>query len=480
MLRKALGTSINGLWIIIYAIVLLFLFIWGNNSILCCLLMAVLLIGLCFIIKDDENRRRIMIMCAVFFLLQLFLAFNIYFRAGWDVHTLTTGAWNDVLDPPLPYELVHAYDYLNFNQNNILLYGYYTLMAALCQALKRGPNFYYALMILVNIFIYTFTSFFLYENIRKLTDERYAKIAWFIYALLIGTSGWYIVPYSDSLTLFIPSLCLYVYLYLRSGYRYLLISFLTALGFYIKPQTGIFMIALIMILSVYDLRWETLKKNALLLFLSAVCALTVIVPVEYVKHSYFEPDKALGFTHFAMMGLNYETAGSYSLKDVEYSQQFATAKERTQGNIERIKERLHTVDLQKHFRNKLIFNFNDGNFYFGQEGYFYSYRSKDLLVTSAFLKDVFLDDGKYYRITAASRHLLYVAVLFLSVFSLKDKRKEVLLIKLSLVGLFMFQMIFEARSRYLFIYVPFFIVLAALGMNRIKDMAESLRKKTAS
>ena len=254
---------------------------------------------------------------------------------------------------------------------------------------------------------------------------------------------------------------------MRSGFKYPLISFLIAVAFYIKPQSGIFMIALVIISVIHVSGWKSLKESLLPVILSVLCFLAVAVPVEHVKSSYFEPDKALGFTHFAMMGLNVRTNGGYAIEDVEYSQQFTTSEERTKGEIERIRERMESIDLSEHFRNKLLFNYNDGNFYFGQEGGFYSFVFRDLFVFSAFLKDVFLDTGKYYSVIKTVRHLLYVAVLFLSLFSFKDRRKEVLLIKLSLTGLFMFQMLFEARSRYLFIYVPFLIILACIGMRDI-------------
>ena len=143
-------------------------------------------------------------------------------------------------------------------------------------------------------------------------------------------------------------------------------------------------------------------------------------------------------------------------------------------------KRLETNYMARHLTNKLILNFNDGNLYFGKEGYFYSYVSKDFLPSSGFLKNVFLDTGKYYPVLEQIRQTLYVAVLFLSLFSLKDSRKEVLLIKLSLIGLFLFQMIFEARSRYLFIYIPFFIVLACIGIKEIKELIVKLKERQAA
>ena len=46
---------------------------------------------------------------------------------------------------------------------------------------------------------------------------------------------------------------------------------------------------------------------------------------------------------------------------------------------------------------------------------------------------------------------------------------NVRVILLSLIGLFIFESIFEARARYLYTYVPIFIISGMIGLNGFMD-----------
>lgn len=61
-----------------------------------------------------------------------------------------------------------------------------------------------------------------------------------------------------------------------------------------------------------------------------------------------------------------------------------------------------------------------------------------------------------------------MATLVLLLFSnpvMKDSRVSILM--LTIVGLTVFELIFEARARYLFGYAPVYIILAVMGLNNI-------------
>ena len=51
----------------------------------------------------------------------------------------------------------------------------------------------------------------------------------------------------------------------------------------------------------------------------------------------------------------------------------------------------------------------------------------------------------------------------------KDMDNNVRVILLSLIGLFIFESIFEARARYLYTYVPIFIISGMIGLNGFMD-----------
>ena len=56
---------------------------------------------------------------------------------------------------------------------------------------------------------------------------------------------------------------------------------------------------------------------------------------------------------------------------------------------------------------------------------------------------------------------------FISVFVRKDISTNVLM--LGIIGLSLFELLFEARARYLYIYVPLYIILAIYGISFINQ-----------
>ena len=65
--------------------------------------------------------------------------------------------------------------------------------------------------------------------------------------------------------------------------------------------------------------------------------------------------------------------------------------------------------------------------------------------------------------------MIWLAVLAVGIFSIFRKEKEVAVIMLSVIGLTVFELLFEARARYLYTYTPFYILLAAIGIQHFRS-----------
>ena len=48
---------------------------------------------------------------------------------------------------------------------------------------------------------------------------------------------------------------------------------------------------------------------------------------------------------------------------------------------------------------------------------------------------------------------------------------------LSIIGLFLFEMLFEARARYLYTYIPLFIMIGSMGMYDLSHFMNQLISK---
>lgn len=54
-----------------------------------------------------------------------------------------------------------------------------------------------------------------------------------------------------------------------------------------------------------------------------------------------------------------------------------------------------------------------------------------------------------------------------------NRQKLIVLLLLSLVGIILFELLFEARARYLIVYAPIFVVVATLELNNLVGLVRS-------
>ena len=202
-----------------------------------------------------------------------------------------------------------------------------------------------------------------------------------------------------------------------------------------------------------------------------------LVSEESVEH-YEYP-----YTHWVMMGL--DGLGGYNKQDSLFTAKIDGKEEKQEANIEQIKERLKTHlkehTLTKHFVIKALWMWTDGTYTI--PGHLKTY------VQRSWLHDIFLRNGKYYKYYFAYASAYQLLLTFLMMISalkgiIKSKIDFTVLLKGIVFALFVFLLIWEGRSRYLFNMTPIFILVSADGVFCITDTAKKLfakiRKKPIS
>ena len=181
-----------------------------------------------------------------------------------------------------------------------------------------------------------------------------------------------------------------------------------------------------------------------------------------------------------MMGLNPGTNGGFLEDDVTYTYSQPTD-ERTQADTEMIRKRLEDygpAGLLEHLEKKLLSNYGDGTWAWGAEGDFY----KEILENknqgmSPFLKSIYYYDGDRYTYFCSYSQMVWILLLsgcFLAfLFRKEDQGRKGFIIMLSLVGLTLFELIFEARARYLYCYVPLYLLLGSWGLEQFYQFMRS-------
>ena len=441
---------------------------------------------------DQHADRNVLIASVILLGMQLYISYNIYFATGWDVGSYIIPAAK-LIASGSSLESVNVT--FSVYPNNITLVW---IFSELFKLKSRIPFLAYSndlvIIIALNCLVSTLTGLLTYKVVKRLTNVRWAVFSWMVYVLLVGLSPWMVITYSDALALFFPILIFYIY---TSDFstklvlvKWFFIGMLSFIGYHIKPQVVIVLIAILIVEAwkglFVDLRGK-MRLVAVIAVLAVSFVLTGALNQGIVKNAGFETneEKAFGWSHFAMMGLNEEQDGVYSRKDVDFSASFETKAERKAGNLAELRKRLDNFGISGYLNflgRKALVNYGDGTFAWSVEGNFYmeTYADKDPVI-SPLLKSFYYYGEKNYGVTSTLEQAIWLLTLVsLLGLALMDKLKQeprLIVLMLSLVGLTLFELIFEARARYLYIYAPIYIVLSMVGLKNILNRIRHSKMK---
>ena len=438
-------------------------------------------------LKMDFNHKKLFLTVLLFFFIfQIILLKNTFFLTGWDSNIILTDSY---LLRDFKIDQLNQYYYSLYPNNIMVTYIFATIMKL--EKLIGIFDYRYAVfgLIIVQSILCTITAYLLFHIIFDL--KKSFAIAWFgfgIYVVLIIFSGWTSIAYSDSMGLIFPTLILWIYLNRYKFNKYIvwtLIVLLSYWGYRIKPQIFILFIAIVIVeLIKFILRPEKLNKlKSHFGVLSLVIIVSLVSSFAY-KHlpermGYnIDPNLETPMYHFLMMGFNEATNGGYNVYDVKYTLSYYGVKEKKDAILIRLSDRLQQYGpkrVAKIMQKKALSIFNDGTFAWGFEGGFYREVFPTDNKLSLFLRsfvyngDYEMEVGNHYHIIKTTQQTIWTACLLLmvikAILSRKNDKDDYSVMYLSLLGLFLFEMLFEARARYLYTYVPIFIMVGSLGLS---------------
>ena len=359
----------------------------------------------------------------------------------------------------------------------------------------------------------------------------YSICTWIIYMLIVGLSPHIVLTYSDGIGMFLSLILTYIIFKLEKDkdkdikkdknkinddkeknkllqkscisriILILLFTNLSILGYYIKPQIIIISIAyvIIKILNIPYLtylviknknedcknnrrvRKERIKKEIIYyIIVSILIIITGCIIYTHIRKANngmginVDKEKRFNITHYAMLGWNAESKGVFTIKDENFSGKYEKLKDREKANLEELKRRITEMGLGgviNQIARKILTNYNDGTFsgvatfvYIRKE-YNIEGINKEL---SKFLKKIYYENEKYNMIYTQIMQCLWIGILIFNMFSYNDgKSTKISIVILGIIGLFIFEILFEARSRYIFIYVPLYIFLGVIGLKNV-------------
>ena len=379
----------------------------------------------------------------------------------------------------------------------------------------------YFLLLFIQSIIFSLGGYLIYKIVDMYFKEKYkiySVCTWIIYMIIVGLSPHIVLTYSDGIGMFLSLLLTYIIFKLEDRkilknnkeiirnkiLKTILILFftnLTIISYYIKPQIIIVSIAygiiklmniILSIIKKYVIKLKTINsekiinnKNKIQTNIYYIIIILLIMLTGYMTYTYIrkvnnsmgidvDKEKRFNITHYAMLGWNTESKGVFTIKDENFSGKYEKLKDREKANIEELKKRINEMGIGgviNQISRKILTNYNDGTFsgvatfvYIRDE---YNIQGLDNNL-SEFLKNVYYERGKYNQIYTQIMQCLWISILIFNMFSYNDsKSRKIAIIILALIGLFLFETIFEARSRYIFVYVPLYIFIGVIGIKNV-------------
>lgn len=404
----------------------------------------------------------------------LYAAFELKVYPGWDFGSVYQGAVELAEDGCFSD---NSSWYFTTYPNNLavcmFLAGIFKLFGGFCSYITLG--------ILLNVGLILLGLFFFCLLARRLYGVRYAALGMLLCLFFLPFYMHTPIFYTDTFALPFVSGALLTYQLRERDRRFLLLTgVILAAGYKIKGSLGVILIALLIHLWLCrESGKERLIRSLLLLlpFLALVSFLTVI-PAKCSGLSKEESyQNEFPMEHWVALGL--VDSGGYNA-DVYWMTASTEGKAEKQAvDREFIQQKLEEYGISgmvDHLREKVIFTWGDG-VYFAPEKL-----QRDPLKTS-WLHNWVLYNGRDYTYTyryCNAVQLLILGGILLSLlrnFVKKGNPREMQALQLSVLGLFLFLLIWETRSRYLVNFVPVFLLLGLDGMQEIRNRLLSLSER---
>ena len=366
------------------------------------------------------------------------------------------------------------FDYFLWFPNNAPLYNFYIILFRIFIALGI-TNIQLALNIF-NAGLLFFSALFVERTVQLFAGKEYSGIAIILCIFLCPFSLYSVLAYTDTFSMIFLSAALYFYVrVIKDKANYYLnlsiFSVLVALGTSFKVSVLILAIAAIIDII---LKSKNIKQTIISLFLVITISFGGFITLKSAnEHSPFLPkydyNYTIPYTHWVMMGLN--GLGGYCDDDYQLITLKQPDKEtRQQVNIEEIVNRVvekGPIGMMYHIANKLGYIYSDGTFTA-------CYSLDKAAVSGCELHNyvIYLGDKFYYLGYGSLGLLLSMLVLiaFGLIASVYKKDNTALMPAISLVGLTIFLLLWEAQPRYILNFLPIFILMTVLGIKQLFDI----------
>lgn len=486
MSQKALFISLIAVlfWIVLNSILNYDVIIYKFNPIIVIVGIAAYLGVLLIIQKKLINRIskfRFLhyIIFGLFFVICLIVGLSLKLNPSWDMGSVFNIAKSYAEHGTMGESGMYLVSY----PNNILLALMYMILFK-C-AFLVGITDFITVATIFNAIIITATFILTYYIAKEMFNKEKAT---FILLILFFTTPLYLhvaIYYTDSMSMFFSTLILYVYLLSeKQTEKWKKIALQIILGIFIVLSwkikiTGAFVAIAIIVYRCITKCDKQVLKNYLIIIPTIIVMLvgfSIVFERRISSRDYAEYYK-MPWEHWIILGLTGN--GGFSQETYEFTNSFPTYEEKKQADINKIKEIIKNYncnDFIKHLTVKLKYAWTDGTYYAPE-------KLRRNPVNESALHKFVLADGKYNVYYKYLPQVMHLTMLILIIFScLKDIKSNCLsskklILVISMLGLIVFLMIWENRSRYILTMLPIYILLSVDGIEYLANKVNVKNRK---
>lgn len=240
---------------------------------------------------------------------------------------------------------------------------------------------------------------------------------------------------------------------------------LMVIGYKIKGSVIIllpaFLIYIIFFTKKYNLKKHLKQIGVILLsFIVSIVLCGGIINAFHITDDSETNDMKFPLVHWIMMGLH--DRGGYYDEDFWYTELSGDYDDKKDADIDRIKERLEDYGMDGmfvHLAKKISYTWDDGSYFISR----YIKNGDD-----NFLRN-FVVKSSAFKLYVRTYHFFILIMILLSfiIGMLSKQSGKDILLRVIICGVFLFFVLWEARSRYLVNFSPLFVIVAASAASRL-------------
>lgn len=493
-MKKIMTNSILIFTILVFSVIFIFSFFYESNvyyktNFLMSLLFSGIILCFWFIsykglkkINYLTKKKEINLLLFYFIIvsvIQIIVLKNLSVAPSWDFGMVFSNASSFVATGVRNLQVYP--EYLQLFPNNIMLFIFLVIF------IKFGSFFGLTAIhsaYLMNILFIDLSLFVLFLVTKKMFDNKNAffslLVSFFFLPLFLYTP----IFYTDTVSLFIAISFIYVYLHIdfekslncKNIFLFIFFGILLFLGKEIKI-TSIFIFVAIFLDFIFNHKSIKLLAN-FLISLVIFIILLFLFKIFIVQNQRFQfkvnDYGSVPYTHWIMMGVEdidkdnsaRNSYGGYNSDDYILTESYDNGSLAIKFNIKEYIERVKKMGTFKYSNfliKKAVNTWTDGFYFSDVKLSINSYHKEEKLYNILFVNEK--SKNMFISFSQGVQYAFLITLILGSGIKLKKKELKIDYIRLTILGLFIFFLFWENRSRYLLNYIPIFILVIIETIN---------------